>query len=308
MKGIFTTRLDTHYDDDVVHRYHFPNRYLGEARKCVGDWIVYYESKRGGGLQSYIAVARVTHIETDPRDVKSSYAYVADYLPFDVGVRFRRDGEYWENWLNALEERTHVGPKLRGKSIRTISDADFGAITVAGLSRTLDPAQAPEHEHGEAPDDESIRALIEAPREVQERRIVEMLVKRPLRDRSFRTRVVGAYEETCAVTGLRIINGGGKPEVQAAHIVPVKDKGLDIVQNGIALSATCHWLFDRHLISLSNDYGLLVSHNRVPSEFRNLFANQLERINLPSDQRLWPRQEYVARHREKFAGEGLQPV
>ena len=308
MKGIFTTRPDTHYDDNVVHRYHFPNRYLGEARKCVGDWIVYYESKRGGGLQSYVAVARVTHIETDPRDAKSSYAYVADYLPFDAGVRFHRGVEYWEDWLNALEDRTHVGPKLRGKSIRTISDANFGVITVAGLSRTLDPGQAPEHEHGEAPSDESIWSLVEAPREEQERRIVEMLVKRPLRDRSFRTRVVGAYEETCAVTGLRIINGGGRAEVQAAHIWPVDEGGPDIVQNGIALSATCHWLFDRHLISLNEDYGLLVSHNRVPSEFRNLFANQRERIRLPSDRRLWPRKDFVARHRGLFAGESLQPV
>ena len=302
MKGTFTTRPDTHYDDDVVHRYHFPNRYLGEARKCIGDWIVYYEPTRGRGRQSYVAVARVTRIESDPRDAKSSYAYVADYLPFDASVRFHRDGEYWEDWLNALEDRTHVGPKLRGKSIRTISDADFGAITVAGLSRTLDPGEAPVREHGEAPGDESIRSLIEAPREVQERRIVEMLVKRPLRDRSFRMRVVGAYEETCAVTGLRIINGGGRAEVQAAHIWPVDEGGPDIVQNGIALSATCHWLFDRHLISLNEDYGLLVSHNRVPSELRNLFDKQVDRIHLPADERLWPHREFVTRHRERFAG------
>lgn len=308
MKGIFTTRPDTHYDDDVVHRYHFPNRYLREARKCIGDWIIYYEPKRGRGRQGYVAVARVTLIATDPADVKSSYAYVSHYLPFDAVVRFHRNDEYWEERLNALEDRTHVGRELQDKSIRTISDAEFGAITVAGLSRTLDPGHAQEHRHGEAQGDEGIRSLIEAPREEQERRIEEMLVKRPLRDRSFRTRVVDAYEETCAVTGLRIINGGGKPEVQAAHIRPVDDGGPDIVQNGIALSATCHWLFDRHLISLSDDYGLLMSHNRVPSEFRNLFANQLHRIRLPSDQRLWPRQDFVARHREKFAGEGLQPV
>ena len=308
MKGIFTTRPDTHYDDDVVHRYHFPNRYLREAKKCIGDWIIYYEPKRGRGRQGYVAVARVTHIATDPADVKSSYAYVSHYLPFDAVVRFHRNDEYWEERLNALEDRTHVGRELQDKSIRTISDAEFGAITVAGLSRTLDPGHAQEHKHGEPQGDEGIRSLIEAPREEQERRIEEMLVKRPLRDRSFRTRVVDAYEETCAVTGLRIINGGGKPEVQAAHIRPVDDGGPDIVRNGIALSATCHWLFDRHLISLSDDYGLLVSHNRVPSEFRDLFANQLHRIRLPSDQRLWPRQDFVARHREKFAGEGLQPV
>ena len=81
----------------------------------------------------------------------------------------------------------------------------------------------------------------------------------------------------------------GKAEVQAAHIWSVADGGPDIVQNGIALSATCHWLFDRHLISLGDEYGLLVSHNRVPSAFRSLFENQIDRIHLPSDKRLWPR-------------------
>ena len=308
MKGIFTTRPDTHYDDDIGRRYHFPNRYLGEARKCIGDWIIYYEPKRGPGRQSYVAVARVTHIVPDPANAKSSYAYVGDYLPFDASVRFHRNEAYWEDRLNALEERAHVGRVMRDKSIRIITEADFGAITVAGLKRTLDPGHAWVHEYGSAHGDEAIRSLIEAPRDEQERRIAEMLEKRPLRDRSFRTRVVNAYKETCAVTGLRIINGGGRAEVQAAHIRSVEDGGPDIVQNGIALSATCHWLFDRHLISLSDDYGLLVSHNRVPSEFRDLFANQLERIHLPSDQRLWPRQQFVARHREKFAGENLQAV
>lgn len=74
------------------------------------------------------------------------------------------------------------------------------------------------------------------------------------------------------------------------------------MQNGIALSGTVHWLFDRHLISLSNDYRLLVAHNRVPSELRGLFANQIERIRLPADRRLWPSSKYIERHREAFVG------
>ena len=56
-------------------------------------------------------------------------------------------------------------------------------------------------------------------------------------------------------TGLRLVNGGGRADVEAAHIWPVAEGGPDIVQNSIALSATCHWLFDRHLISLRDDYG-----------------------------------------------------
>ena len=105
---------------------------------------------------------------------------------------------------------------------------------------------------------------------------------------------------------MRIVSGGGRAEVQAAHIWPVAEGGPDIVQNGIALSATCHWLFDRHLISLRDDYGLLVSHNRVPSELRTLFEKQTDKIRLPSDERLWPRLDFIARHREQFAGDSLQ--
>ena len=81
---------------------------------------------------------------------------------------------------------------------------------------------------------------------------------------------------------------------------PWRAGGPDVVQNGIALSGTAHWLFDRHLISLTDDYRLLVSHNKVPKELQGLFARQLDRVHLPSDPRLWPYPAYIARHREAF--------
>jgi putative restriction endonuclease len=56
-----------------------------------------------------------------------------------------------------------------------------------------------------------------------------------------------------------LINGGGRAEVDAAHIRPVEKNGPDIVSNGLALSGTAHWMFDRGLISLSNDLEILVS-------------------------------------------------
>ena len=107
--------------------------------------------------------------------------------------------------------------------------------------------------------------------EEQERRIVQLLTNRTIRDAAFRRAIVDAYDNRCAVTGLRIVNGGGKAEVQAAHIWPVSDGGPDTVQNGLALSATAHWCFDRHLIAVTDDYRLLVSHNKVPAELRGLF-------------------------------------
>ena len=301
MKAVFDTRSDTAYDDDIVRRYHFPNTYIGEARKSVGDWIVYREPRRGAGRQAYVAVARVTRVESDPTREGHSYAYVEGYLPFDVVVPFRVDDAYAERWLNEIERRS-VGRALQRKSIRTILDSEFVAIVCAGLAETLDPGSPHGLAHVDDGDDSSRQPFGDVPLERQARRIVELLTHRPFRDKAFRRSVMDAYEERCAVTGLRIVNGRGRVEAQAAHIWPVDAGGPDIVQNGIALSATCHWLFDRHLISLSDEYALLVSHNRVPDELRRLFATQEERIHLPRDERLWPRREYVAWHRERFAG------
>ncbi len=68
-----------------------------------------------------------------------------------------------------------------------------------------------------------------------------------------------AYDERCAITGLKLINGGGRTEVEAAHIRPVETSGPDIVNNGLALSGTTHWMFDRGLLSVADDLEILVS-------------------------------------------------
>ena len=300
MKAIFDTRPDTQYDDDIVRRYQFPNRYLEHAREAVQDWVIFREPRRGGGRQAYIAVARVTHIEGDPADARFSYAYLDNFLEFDDVVPLHREGLYYEDRLAAVEDPGRRGVALQGRAIRTISDREFEAITQAGFAVNL----GLENAHGVGNDPEPGNWDNMAP-EAENRRVEQVLINRPFRDAAFRTAVVSAYDERCAVTRLRIINGGGRAEVEAAHIWPVADGGPDVVQNGLALSATCHWLFDRHLISLTDKYGLLVSHNRVPAELRRLFEPQRERTHLPVDRLHWPNREYMARHRERFAGHQL---
>src|SRR5207302_11320934 len=102
------------------------------------------------------------------------------------------------------------------------------------------------------------------PRTPFERPIVEMTVLRPFRERSFMHNVRAAYSNRCAITGLRLINGGGRPEVQAAHIQPVASQGPDSVRNGLALSGTVHWMFDRWITSVVVDYNIPVAKNHVP--------------------------------------------
>jgi len=301
MRAVFDTRSDTGYDDDITRRYHFPNRYLTVARQAIGDWIVYREPRRGRGRQGYVAVARVLDITPDPDDAGCAYAHLVDFLPFDVVVPLRGATGFHEGLLTRVERPSLIGRELQGKSVRPLSDAEFGAIVRAGFRETLDPTNAVRLELDPRHADPTTLELVLAPPEAQERRIVQMLTNKRIRDAAFRRAVIDAYNGRCAVTGLRIINGGGKAEAQAAHIWAVADGGPDVVQNGIALSATVHWLFDRHLISLTDDLGLLVSHNKVPGELRSLFARQLDRIRLPVDRRSWPNPTYVARHRERFA-------
>jgi putative restriction endonuclease len=301
MKGIFDARLGSRYDDDSESRYHFPNNYLEEARKLVGDWIIYRSTRRGGGKIAYFATAKVTAVEPDPARADHSYARVAEFLPFDVLVPLEKAGGFYERQLNFVAKNLR-GVAFHGRSMRTISEPEFAEIVHAGLKETLAPDNAVRLELDGANTDAETFALVNAPEEEQERKIVQILLNRKVRDANFRRQVCEAYDNTCAVTKLQLVNGGGKAEAQAAHIWPVANGGPDVVQNGLALSATVRWLFDRHLISLTDEYGLLVAHNRVPSELRSLFQNQLQQIHLPENKAYWPRIRYIQRHRAAFVG------
>ena len=70
-----------------------------------------------------------------------------------------------------------------------------------------------------------------------------------------------AYDRRCAFTGFHFINGGGRAEVEAAHIKSVQDRGPDVVQNGLALSGTVHWMFDRGLLTIADNAEILMSNH-----------------------------------------------
>ena len=131
-----------------------------------------------------------------------------------------------------------------------------------------------------------------------ERPVIEITVSRPFRERSFMYNVRAAYTNRCAMTGLRLINGGGRPEVQAAHIQPVAANGPDSVRNGLALSGTVHWMFDRGLLSIGDDYKILVAKNHVPVDAIR-FLNQNGLIHLPKDPTLCPNPHFLKFHRNQ---------
>ncbi len=303
MKGVFDISGASRYEDRIAEHYHFPQRYLPFAERSLGDWILYRETRAARGSMSYIAVARLDEIVKDPvpRASQHYYARVSEFRMFPQAVRYRdAGGIFAERVLRELKNPAAAGRTLHGYSIRNLDEEDFAHIVNAGLATIFDPANAIRLQLDEDQLDPSTLQLLHTP--PAERRIEQVLLNKKIRDAGFRDLVLGAYDCTCAITGLRIVNGGGKAEAQAAHIWSVGSGGPDEIQNGIALSATAHWLFDRHLISLDENFGLLVSHNKVPSELLQLFPPNGRPIRLPADRRLHPRQEYVHRHRERFAG------
>jgi putative restriction endonuclease len=291
-KGVFTTKASPTYDDLPEVRYHFPRTYLNQVRETVGDWVVYYEPRRRdadlsghGGRQAYFAAARVERVEADPRLAGHYYAFVSDYLEFDVPVPFRLDGMYLESALVKGDGSTNKG--AFGRAARILREEEYRTILQLGFH--VPPGDRTEY---------SGANIREEPAEY-DRPVVEQLVRRPFRDAAFSKNVVRAYGATCAMTGLRLVNGGGRCEVEAAHIRPVGGDhcGPDSVRNGIALSRTVHWMFDRGILSLTDDYEVLMAKGLVPDTVEKLI-NPGGRIIVPADARMRPHQQFLRYHRE----------
>lgn len=298
-KAVLTTKVNPTYDDLPEVRYHFPRTYLAQARAAVGDWVVYYEPRRTsgdlssrGGRQAYFAMARVIDIEPDPHLADHFYANVRDYIEFDAPVPFRDGLHYYESGLQRPDGQTSKG--AFGRAIRTVPDREFEQIVAVGFANELYPSSIDDNLPSDIPGLAEQQTPFETP---VERPMIETTLTRPFRDEAFRRHVRYAYDNRCAISGLRLINGGGRPEVQAAHIRPVASMGPDSVRNGLALSGTLHWMFDRGLISIDDDFRVLRADG-VPDDVARLIRPEA-RLILPADEMLRPHPLFLRFHRER---------
>lgn len=297
-KAVFTSKVEPSYDDLPEQRYHFPRTYLRQVEATIGDWIVYYEPRRAssdlssrGGRQAYFATAQVQKIEQDSRRDEHFYAYVSDYLEFDRPVPFK-DGEfYYEVGLRRADGGTSKG--AFGRAVRNITDTEYDLIVKAGFVHTIVEAEL--HASREKVPSE----VLEEEAVPFERPIVEMVSMRPFREAAFAVSVKAAYANTCAMTGLKIINGGGRAEVQAAHIRPVAAGGSDSLRNGLALSGTIHWMFDRGLVSVDDDFSILIAAGRLPYAVTALLRED-GKIGIPLRPENRPHPRHLRYHRENI--------
>ncbi|MTI82653.1 MAG: restriction endonuclease [Firmicutes bacterium] len=79
------------------------------------------------------------------------------------------------------------------------------------------------------------------------------------RDPRFRERILRAYEYSCAVCGINVMLGGNFVAVEAAHIKWHQAGRPDREENGVALCAMHHNLFDRGVFTIAPTRELIVS-------------------------------------------------
>jgi putative restriction endonuclease len=294
---VFLHRTDSIYDDRPELQYQFPKQYLTRASQFVGDWIIYYEPRRGPTAKGYFAIARVERIIPDPSADTMYLALIepGSYLPFERPVPFSsgREGVVERGLLN---EAGAISGRAQA-AVRPVSIEDFNRILLRGLPEE-DPLLPRVDTPLEAPPIDRVSEN-RAPFALDvERERVAYYSSRIVRDRVFRKIVLEAYDCRCAITGLKLINGGGRAEVQAAHIKPVEASGPDIITNGLALSGTAHWMFDRGLISLSDELEVLVSRQVNDADSVWGLVNRSRRAVVPASPALRPHPSYLAWHRE----------
>ena len=126
-------------------------------------------------------------------------------------------------------------------------------------------------------------------------------VSRQKRDAAFRAIVLGNYGHTCAVTGQRFYSAR-HVEADGAHIIGKEVRGTDDPRNGIALSKSAHWAFDRGLFTISDQYEVIVNPKISGASTARFPALEVDRrkILLPADSCYWPHADALAWHKEEI--------
>jgi len=90
----------------------------------------------------------------------------------------------------------------------------------------------------------------------------EYVVSRAAREQAFRNLVLREYRQLCCVCrSLFVLRqpGGDLVEAEAAHIIPVAQRGPDDPRNGLSLCRRHHWAFDQGLFAVTDTLEVRVS-------------------------------------------------
>lgn len=119
-----------------------------------------------------------------------------------------------------------------------------------------------------------------------------------IRSGVFKKVIPKIYNYTCSVSGMQITANFDVQMIDACHIVPFSISHDDTISNGISLSPTIHRAFDRGLITIDNEYRIVVS-NTFTETATNSFIKSYEgkSILLPKQKSYFPLVQNLEWHR-----------
>ena len=122
-----------------------------------------------------------------------------------------------------------------------------------------------------------------------------------LHQRSFRERVLLAYQNQCTFCKLKHIE-----LLDAAHIIPDSEEhGQPIVQNGLSLCKIHHAAFDKNIIGITPDFTIKVRRDILeetdgPMLIFGIQSLENNKIILPKDKRNWPDRDRLEVRYQQF--------
>ena len=123
-----------------------------------------------------------------------------------------------------------------------------------------------------------------------------------VREIGFSTAVRKQYNYHCAICRERLVTPGGETLVEGAHIIPWSKSNNDDPRNGLSLCRSHHWMFDKMMLTIRDDYSIKLSSwlekngNKVEDTL-NLKNNE---ILLPEENRFYPSELALQDHAERF--------
>lgn len=107
------------------------------------------------------------------------------------------------------------------------------------------------------------------------RKYITSVVTQRLHQRSFRERVLDAYQGQCALCRLRHTE-----LLDAAHIIPDGEPGGDpVVSNGLALCKLHHAAFDKFFLGIRPDYVIEIRHDVLDEEDGPMLLHGLKNLH-----------------------------
>lgn len=109
---------------------------------------------------------------------------------------------------------------------------------------------------------------------------------------AFRQQILRNYDHRCCVYGESVVE-----LLEAAHIQPYINEQSNHPQNGLCLRVDLHRLFDEGLLSVTDEFTLVVSPRLADTSYAELEGKKL---TLPAHPSAHPSSEALAFHRESF--------